>query len=356
MMYDDRVLELSVEELYSNGIKAINYGLLGNLELAIEEFEYNDVATEAVTKNLLTTYIERAYTFVMNIVRKVKEVLEKVWLKMKSVLTLRDKKRETLILKFKALLADKAVVNPSFDPAVKYIHRHLAFFQTANTARGSNVDRHKDIIRVSAMYRKAMANAKEVVTLKLRQDLKIGDIEKSFKPDFDPSKYKGNYTLLSCRGDYVYLLAEEVHKPVFGSSVVVLNAKIKDKYGKLFFKKSAVDNAFRLLTTQWVYESLTSLSPASVLYRTVTSSVFDEIKAIEHDMEAVRLRELKELRLTDDSDVDDISTQADNVKMHSEIARRMAGISKALMYIANGMLYNWNVTVEFAAICERGIL
>lgn len=325
-----------------------NYSKLNNIALSLEKVMEDNLSIEAfnISHNtsveggkfdLLVSYLERVYTTIMNLVSKIVKFIKRTWMRL-SMAPKNDKLAKELLIELKGL--EGKTVSASVD-IEKLVFKNSAYFTLLEEEEMGTSD-FKGLLKTSVKARKGMLDG-EPVELDSGTTLKESYLKGNFKSNIDFGVYENEYIFLSTKGKYVYILGKVAGSVKFGTGYKVLSLEINKGNAVTVVKLTK-----GALSVKSCIERLDSMMNIDQLYRVVTGGIYEEIEAIEHDLEADRLRKLKEMRSKSSDGIDDLRVHNQNVQMHSKIVRTMAGLTKAFMYIGNGLVYDRDMRIKSA--------
>ena len=340
MSYELGQLEGQISQDFMSIDKAMHYyAEYSNSNIAIEEFiTMVDVSMEGSKFELTTSYIERIYTTLLSIITKITNFVRKMWTRI-NLGVRSDEKVKALLAELKDNTGETLEMTK---PLKELIEKHIAYFYLKNNEVDFEESDINDILKVSIEARKDMLDG-EPINMEIDSKLYLANISKDFNFKIDTSKFKSEVTFLSVKGKNVNLLLEKLDGGLYGSGYNVESATLKNK---LFSRASGIVE--KNMSYKSIYNELDSMMGIDNLYRVLVDGLFEEISAIGHDLEASRLRMLKASRSVSEGTIDDIEVHNANIRAHSQSARIVAGMSKALMYIGNGMIYDRSMRIRVA--------
>jgi len=332
----DAEYEVAIESLL---VEASRLDHVSNEEWSIDLYQaLSGVSIEGGKVDLLTSYIERVYTTLMSLLNSVIKFIKRMWLRI-SIGVKNDNDRDELIKQ----LSKNTSVKVKNDKRLKQLVSSNLAYYFLRAEEGSSISKDIDsLLKESASARKDMLNG-ETLELKLKTDLSIKKISKSFIFSVETNDYDDSAIYLGVNGMKIYVLAKTKNDPKFGSGFRVINAKIDKK--PIWNTSDIID---KTISVKGSLLDLKDMMNIGSLYNVLTKGLFDEIEAIKHDMESDRYRMLKEARSTSDGTLDDIKIHNANIKVKSNAARTLVGVSKALMHIGNGLIYDRKMRIRTA--------
>jgi len=294
---------------------------------------------------ITVSYIERIYTIIMKIVHGVIKFVKRMWLRI-SLGVKSDEERDELIAKLKA--NKKFDVEPTKE-LKEFVGKNMAYFFAKDTEDTTFAKDVNGILKESVSLRKGMLDG-DLLELDLPTDITQSTIGKDFKFNKDMNEYNEDLIFLGVSGMNAYLLASTKKDPNFGSGYRVVSAKL-DKSPRW----NAKDIVKKTISVKNSLEELSDMMDIGSLYNVLTKGLFDEMEAISHDLESDRLRMLKRTRAVTDGTLDDIKIHNVSVRAKSKAARTLVGMSKALMHIGNGMIYDRKMRLKTARLIAKQI-
>jgi len=330
---------------------SLEYNQLDSFKLWVDKLMIDELTLEAVSElsnvslegskfDMLTSYIERVYTTIMNVVNKIIKFVKRTWTRIKLA-PVSDKEVGILMDGLDNLKGESVVIDKSTHKLVK---DNRAYFELSFS--DDKVPDYDDLLKSSAEARKNMLNGDDItIELKNGNSISKSYIKRNLLGSHDLDKFIDDFEFLSVKNKYVYLLGKYTGDVKFGTGFKVLSFEIDSK--NILDTDKVIQ---QLLTTDKAYDSLKSMMTIDELYRVVTGGIYEELEAIEHDLEADRLRKLKQYRSKSNDTLDDLQVHNENIQMHSKIVRMMGGFTKAFMYIGNGLLYDRKIRILTAKV------
>jgi len=342
MMYEAGVIDYqydeAMEEIQSTLVSLESVDFNRSYDAMMEGF-----SVEGGKFELLVTYAERIYTSVMKLLHGIINFAKRMWLRV-SLGVKNDKERDALINTLKKKKKGDFEITEELKSMVG---KNMAYF-FLKVIDGDVLRKDVNgILKESAHLRKGMLNG-DAVDVGLSVDITQTTIGKDFVFNKPMKDYNEDLIYLGVNGMNAYLMATTKKDPVYGSGYRVVTAKLNKNprwNAKALAKKTvSIENSI---------EELSDMMNAGELYNVLTKGLFDEMEAISHDLEADRLRMLKKMRSKSDGTLDDIKMHEASVKAKSNSARTMVGLSKALLQIGNGMLYDRKMRLTTAKLLVK---